>query len=109
MRSDDERMKAVLERAKAIRRREQKKKTACIFASGAVLTSAVSALIGVYGERLWEKGIVPEVSASVFADGNVLGYIVTGILAFVFGISFTLLCSRVKKSGEEKKDGGTNR
>ena len=109
MRSDDERMKAVLERAKKIREREKKKKTACVFASGIVLTSAVSALICLYGETMWQKGTVPGASASVFADGNVLGYIVTGILAFIFGVSFTLLCSRIKKSGEEKKDGGTDR
>ena len=109
MSSDDERLKAVLTRAEKIREREKKKKSACVFTAGIFLTTAVSALIGVYGEALWKKGIVPGVSASVFADGNVSGYIVTGILAFIFGVSFTLLCSRIKKSGEEKKHGGTGR
>lgn len=71
------------------------------------MTTAVSALICLYGETLWQKGTAP--GASVFADGDVPGYIVTGILAFIFGVSFTLLCSRIKKSGEEKKDGGTGR
>lgn len=109
MRSDDERLKAVLTRAEKIREREKKKKSACVLAAGIFLTTAVSALICLYGETLWQKGMAPGASASVFADGDVPGYIVTGILAFIFGVSFTLLCSRIKKSGEEKKDGGTGR
>lgn len=48
------------------------------------MTTAVSALICLYGETLWQKGTAPGASASVFADGDVPGYIVTGILAFIF-------------------------
>lgn len=108
MRSDDERLKGCSQEPKRSANAKKEKECLCsrsrnFFDHGRFRT-----------HMLIRRNVVAErhgagVSASVFADGDVPGYIVTGILAFIFGVSFTLLCSRIKKSGEEKKHGGTGR
>ena len=44
------------------------------------------------------------VNASLFATAGVLGYVVTGILAFLLGIAVTVLCFRLKMWKDENMD-----
>ena len=43
-------------------------------------------------------------NASLFATAGVLGYMVTGILAFLLGIAVTVLCFRLKMWKDENMD-----
>ena len=43
-------------------------------------------------------------NASLFATVGVLGYVVTGILAFLLGIAVTVLCFRLKMWKDENMD-----
>ena len=40
---------------------------------------------------------------SIFANSDILGYVVVGLIAFLLGISFTIFCIRLKKWNEDEK------
>ena len=48
--------------------------------------------------------VMEGMNASLFATAGVLGYVVTGILAFLLGIAVTVLCFRLKMWKDENMD-----
>ena len=44
-------------------------------------------------------------TASIFANKGFLGYVVVGILAFLLGISVTLMCDILHKRNKERNEG----
>ncbi len=42
--------------------------------------------------------------ASIFSDNRSLGYIVTGLLAFMLGVGVTLLCYKLKQYNQNKEN-----
>ena len=48
--------------------------------------------------------VMEGMNASLFATAGVLGYVVTGILAFLLGISVTVLCFRLRMWKDESMD-----
>ena len=49
-------------------------------------------------------GVTEGMNASLFASVGTLGYVVTGILAFLLGISVTVLCFRLRMWNDESMD-----
>jgi len=43
-------------------------------------------------------------AASIFSGNEMLGYLVIGILAFILGVSATLLCFRLRDKEEDRHD-----
>ena len=48
--------------------------------------------------------VMEGMNASLFATAGVLGYVVTGILAFLLGIAVTVLCFRLRMWKNESMD-----
>ena len=48
--------------------------------------------------------VMEGMNASLFATAGVLGYVMTGILAFLLGISVTVLCFRLRMWKDESMD-----
>ena len=115
MRSTEQRVSAVRERAKQIERARKIRRQ-----RAAVDLVIVLSLLSIVGLSLIMPGTIANFSnsahetsgmtASIFMDGGSLGYIVIGLITFMMGVVFTVLCYRVhdaeKKDDESHKQGG---
>lgn len=113
MRSTSERMELLKKRTDEIKERHNEKKRIAIVISSyslcIVLIASISALICNLNFDSFEQMPIAN-TASIFTNKYFLGYIVVGILAFLLGISVTLLCDMLhKKRSKERNDGGTDR
>ena len=89
-------------------RAERKRRTAYISAAAgaAVSLALVIAVAAVMPGIAGNIDVTPTVgmSASILADGGVLGYVIVGLIAFLLGISFTIFCVKLKKWQSEEKE-----
>ena len=83
-------------------RRRYRLEAALLCAACVVLTLLLAFLISQIPVRIPE-GEIGGAAASIFAENEVLGYIVTAFLAFCLGALATILCFRLKRGTEEKK------
>ena len=106
MRSHEERV-AETKRRIAARQRENRLRRNTI-----TMASAVAACLALLiGASLAMPGIAAniqtgdysgfETAASIFHSGTALGYIVIGLLAFLFGVCVTVLCFRLRQMNRE--------
>ncbi len=106
MRTDEERIKAMHERAGQLKREARRRKVMVIQAAASVISFAAVIIFACFAPGIVGKGM-PEIvsagmNASIFSGNNMLGYIVTGVLAFLLGASVTIFCYRLKKWEDEK-------
>ena len=105
MLTDEERIKAMHERAHDINRKRQKRKVA----AAGILSTAFCLMIVITTALLMPKlndvnvsgGDAIGMNASIFTGTAALGYIVIGILAFILGVAVTIFCFRFKKKQDE--------
>ena len=107
MRTDEERIDELHRRIGALKqkRRRAKYRILCISAFAACLAVAVVFAFTASGTMIFPD--VPAaggLSASIFAGGTKIGYILTAVLSFCLGISFTVFCLRLRKHTEETGD-----
>ena len=110
MRSHEERIAEVKRRIaeKERRRRQQQERIAAVFGVAACLAVIV-------GVSLFMPDMVNRMepgmssgfgtAATMLGGSAVLGYIVTGLLAFVLGVCVTVLCFRIRRLNEEEQTG----
>lgn len=107
MRSTTERMKLLEKRADEIkkRRNEKKHRLAVIscYSFGIALIVVISALVCNLDFAGFEQTPL-HATASIFANKGFFGYAVVGILAFLLGISITLMCDILHKRNKERND-----
>ena len=107
MRSTTERMLLLEKRTDELKKRRKAKKhmlaviSYCSFCL--VLIAAVSALVCDLNFNEFEHMSLPD-AADVFADKAFAGYAVVGILAFLLGISVTLMCNILHKRKKERDE-----
>ena len=107
MRSTTERIKLVEKRTDELKKRRKAKKhmlaviSYCSFCLA--LIAAVSALVCDLNFNGFEQMPLPA-AAGVFADKAFAGYAAVGILAFLLGISVTLMCNILHKRKKERDD-----
>lgn len=106
MRNTEERVLAVQERAKQLRKDKQRKTHRIIMASSGCLSLAcvvLSAyLIPLSLQDAWmATDTAVEFSGSVFANPQLLSYIVIGILSFLLGVFVTVLCVMLRKREDD--------
>ena len=107
MRTSEERIRelhrrmAVMEQEKS--RRVYRLKAVAVCTACAVITLLLAFLISQIPVRIPEGGS-GGMTASIFAGNEVLGYIVVSFLAFCLGTLATILCFRLKRGDEEKKE-----
>ena len=106
MRTDEERIAALHERAVVI---EREKRNRRVFAGQTLSAAAcfvfVIALAIVMPDMV--SAITPaavsgSMSASIFSGSGALGIIVTGVVSFALGVAVTIFCFRLKKWKDEK-------
>jgi uncharacterized membrane protein len=109
VRNTDERAAAVKQRAKEIARQKQNRRCSIVMAS-----YASACLLFIVGLSFAMPGIMAGMSdgaytyagaaASIFDGSGGFGYVFIGILAFLLGVSVTILCYRVRL--RNRKDHG---
>ena len=107
MRTSEERVQELHERMGVMktRKRQRKYMLQCTAAGAACLV--LMTLLGILFAGASVQNIPGNhsgISASIFADHMVLGYIVIAILAFCLGVTFTIFCYRLRRHMEERDD-----
>ena len=105
MRSTTERMKLLKKRTDEIKKRRSTARhmltvTVCHLFCIALI-AVISALICDFSFTEFEKAPLSD-TASIFTDKVFLGYAVIGFLAFLLGVSVTLLCDMLHKRRKER-------
>lgn len=107
MRSTTERIKLVKKQADEIKkqRNEKRHRLAVIscYSFGIALIVVISALVCNLNFAGLEQTPMHD-TASIFANKGFLGYVVVGILAFLLGISVTLMCDILHKRNKERNE-----
>ena len=108
MRSTTERIKLAKKQADEIKkqRNEKRHRLAVIscYSFGIALIVVISALVCNLNFAGFEHTPMND-TASIFANKGFLGYVVVGILAFLLGISVTLMCDILHKRNKESNEG----
>jgi len=101
MRTDAERIAAMHERADRIEYKKHVRMTRIVTIAATATSLAIIFLValGIPSVIDGSQKILSDegMSASVFASGSMLGFVVIAILAFALGISVTILCYRIKR------------
>ena len=107
MRSAEERISEMHKRARGIRRERNRRRfyaaSACALALCLGLTFAAAIDFSARMPQISAAGAPAGATASIFASGSVLGYIVVALLAFTLGITFTVFCVRMKKRTDREE------
>lgn len=107
MRSTTERMMLLEKRTDELKkRRKAKKHMLAVISYGSLclaLIAAVSALVSDLDFNGVAQMSLPD-AAGVFADKAFVGYAAVGILAFLLGISVTLMCNILHKRRKERDE-----
>lgn len=107
MRSATERLKLANKRADEIKKRRSAKKhmlaVISCYSFCIVLIGAVSTLVCNLDFTGFEQSPLPD-TAGIFAYRAFAGYAVVGILAFLLGISVTLMCDIIHKRKKERDE-----
>lgn len=106
MRTSEERIAALHQRAAELEMEKRKHKVQMIqaisvtvcFVAVILLALILPGISGNFSQKVGSSGM----SASIFSNSIVLPYIVIGILAFLLGISVTVFCIRLKKWQDDK-------
>lgn len=110
MLSTNERMERLKKRTKEIQsertRKREKFSIALGYALCLIFIVGISYFVGSEMDFKRPAQIPPSGMASIFTDGYFFGYAVVGILAFLLGISVTVLCTAIHKRNKEKYDDG---
>lgn len=111
MRSTDERMVQIQKRAEAIQKQNERKKCRGLVAAAYLVCMGLIVASSYFlAEEAAETSLVQAPAGSVastFAMGSLWGYVSVGIVAFLLGVSVTLLCRvfREKRREEDEEDG----
>ena len=111
MRSTNERMELLKKRTYELKKKRNIRKNRLIITSGYVLSLALITAISIFTSYSIKSNKFSHMNilntGSIFTNGYSLGYVVVGILAFLLGISVTILCSKInQKNKKEKNDDG---
>ena len=106
MRSHEERVAETKRRITKIEREKRRRRDTITIASAvaaclALLIGASLAMPGIAASIQAGDYSGFETAASIFHGGVALGYIVIGLLAFLLGVSVTVLCFRLRQMNRE--------
>ena len=106
MRTNEERIAAMHERAGQLEKEKRRKKTRLAGMLGIVVCLALAVVLAVLISGT-EVIVSPEtgsgsMTASIFSGSGALKSIVIGIIAFLLGVSATVFCFRLKKRSDRR-------
>ena len=98
MRTNEERIAAMHQRAAEMNRADRARKVRIMQATGAVVACAATIMLAIFMPRISDFQPDPNGSTgSIFADSGALGYIVIAIIAFLLGVALTMFCYRLRE------------
>lgn len=106
MRSSDEQLTDILQKARQIRAKKERRRRIltegglALFCLCAVCVSAF--FVSKAGQAQPGEAYGP--FGSLIASSPYLGYVVIGVFSFALGVSLTLLCLYLRTAGKEKDD-----
>jgi len=95
MRDTEERMAQMKRRVDALEKNRRRRIAAASAAACLLVVLGVSLAMPAWVERMPAAARPNGTAASLFAGNSALGYLVIGILAFLLGVSVTILCFRL--------------
>ena len=106
MRTNEERIAAMHKRAAELEK-EKRQRTAAIIQAVSVAACFAAVIMLAFLMPGFSQTFISEnsqgsMSASIFSESRVLGYIVIGILAFLLGAAVTIFCFRLKSWQKDK-------
>ena len=111
MRTNEERIAAMHRRAAELERKKRERMAKVMSFSAVAACLVMITVLSFYIPRVMDTvdisgmaRVTEGMNASIFATAGVLGYVVTGILAFLLGIAVTVLCFRLKMWKDENMD-----
>ena len=111
MRTNEERIAAMHRRAAELERKKRERVAKVMSFSAVAACLVMITVLSFYIPRVMDTvdisgmaRVAEGMNASIFATAGVLGYVVTGILAFLLGIAVTVLCFRLKMWKDENMD-----
>ena len=109
MRNTDERLAAVRDRVAALDRQSRRRRGRWIAVTSVAACLGAIVTLSFYMPGWVEKSVYTESggmarAASLFAENGALGYLVIGILAFILGVSVTVLCFRLRRLVQNKEE-----
>lgn len=103
MRNTEERLKEALRGAKIIKKRQRERRIRLLLGGGSLcLVLFFAIIIPDLVQMINLPTNTTDFTASIFASNSSLTYIIIGILSFVLGIVFTILCIILKKKGDKE-------
>lgn len=109
MRSHEQRAAAVRRRVQQLQRQRRRSRRVLLAAGAACLAilAGLSALLAGAAGRLRQGEYAAfGAAASIFSGRPALGYFMIGLLAFLLGVSVTLLCLRIRVYLQEDDETG---
>ena len=110
MRTNEERIAAMHTRAAEINRQKNDRRVMIAQTAAAVVSLAAVIALALFIPQI--APVTPQgagaagagMNASIFGSSEALGYIVTGVIAFLFGTCMTVFCFRLKRWKTEKDE-----
>ena len=107
MRSNEEMLRAVHERAAALDRAKRKKRRLLMESGVVALALALIVLLASAMPSLqerWTPDATLSLQASALTDSGMLGFVVVGILAFLLGVAVTVFCVLLRDKRDREDD-----
>ena len=105
MRSIDEQMELILEKAQTKKEKDRLRKAHALqtAVTGCGLLAVLLATGGLSRIQIPQEVVSAQGYGSLIGAGPVAGYVLIGTLSFILGAAVTLICISLAKSGERKK------
>ncbi|MCR4633126.1 MAG: hypothetical protein K5648_03285 [Erysipelotrichaceae bacterium] len=98
MRSNEERIAALHERAEVLnRQRKERIVQGLSFSFALILTAVFAYFVSGYGDAVSFDVLPGGMNAAMFAKGNALGYVFVAVVSFLLGTFVTVFCYYLKK------------
>ena len=109
MRTDEEKLMALHERADRIEHRRNVRIARIVSVAGFAACMVIVVIFAMLMPGVLDRNTsIPQnsgMSASVFTSGSALGFIVIGAMAFILGVLITILCYKLKRwAGENDRE-----
>ena len=108
MRTTEERIKAMHQRAAEIDKEKNRRQIRLIGSAAVLMCLVLVVFLGLMMPGISEKIMGDTVSdgmaASIFSRNGALGYIVIAVLAFLLGTAVTVFCVKLKSLRETEED-----
>ncbi|MBR3635054.1 MAG: hypothetical protein IKN47_02565 [Lachnospiraceae bacterium] len=99
--SDEDALKEVLKRKKTVTRKRNAKASAYLAGVSAILFAALVSVISLFPQGSSVSGSTASVYGSFLLGRQAGGYVLVSVIAFILGVTVTLVCIRYKNTNDK--------